>query len=220
MTLTKYGKREWLRTTVIALIFAILFLIGWFYHLFSLKGLIGFLIFDLIVWLAAVAFFRDPNRKVTEGATVLTAPADGVVRDIEFIPNGNCGNPELAKLFEGQDMLRIGIFLSVFDVHVNRAPCDMQVVFSAHKNGAYHDARNPDAIKENESLLLGGKGKIAGKEFPMAVKQISGAIARRIVCEADPGTELKKGERYGMIKFGSRTELYLPAKIFRKRQER
>ena len=109
-------------------------------------------------------------------------------------------------------MLRIGIFLSVFDVHVNRAPCDMQVVFSAHKNGAYHDARNPDAIKENESLLLGGKGKIAGKEFPMAVKQISGAIARRIVCEADPGTELKKGERYGMIKFGSRTELYLPAK--------
>ena len=109
-------------------------------------------------------------------------------------------------------MFRIGIFLSVFDVHVNRAPCDLTVRFTCHKDGSYHDARDVRAIKENESLLLGAVGEIGGGKFPVAVKQISGAIARRIVCEAESGTVLKKGDCYGMIKFGSRTELYLPVK--------
>ena len=76
----------------------------------------------------------------------------------------------------------------------------------------YFDARDSKAIKENESLVIAGIATVAGKEYPIAVKQISGAIARRIVCEAEPGTSLKRGERYGMIKFGSRTELYIPAK--------
>ena len=111
-----------------------------------------------------------------------------------------------------KEKAKSGIFLSVLDVHVNRAPCRMTVRFVRHQDGSYHDARDPRAIKENESLVLGGTGKVCGKEFPMAVKQISGAIARRIVCRAEPGSEFEKGYCYGMIKFGSRTELYLPVK--------
>ena len=102
--------------------------------------------------------------------------------------------------------------MSVFNVHVNRAPCDLTVRFTLHKDGSYHDARDVRAVKENESQLLGAVGEICGRKFPVAVKQISGAIARRIVCEAESGSVLQKGECYGMIKFGSRTELYLPVK--------
>ena len=137
---------------------------------------------------------------------------DGVVRDCELIPNGSCGCPELAELFEGNDMFRIGIFLSVLDVHVNRAPCRMTVRFVRHKDGSYFDARDPRAVKENESQIVGGTGEVCGREFPVAVKQISGAIARRIVCPVEPGAKFEKGFCYGMIKFGSRTELYLPVK--------
>ena len=107
-------------------------------------------------------------------------------------------------------MLRIGIFLSVFNVHLNRAPADLTVKLSVHKDGCYYDARDNRAIKENESQLIAGTATIAGKEYPLAVKQISGAIARRIVCRAEPGDSLARGERCGMIRFGSRVDLYLP----------
>ena len=209
MTLTKYGKPEWMRASVAAVLLLILCLLAAFF-VNTMAG-IGFAGLVVLLWVAFVAFFRDLVRKTPSDEIVLTAPADGVVRDCELIPNGNCGNEELSKLFEGQDMLRIGIFLSVFDVHVNRAPCRLKVLFTAHKDGEFHDARDLRAVRENESLILGGKGRIRDMEFPVAVKQISGAIARRIVCDVFPGSELDKGERYGMIKFGSRTELYLPA---------
>ena len=210
MTLTKYGRKEWMSATVLALLLAVVCV--------AVSILVGplagscLLILTAVVWLAFVAFFRDPVRRIPAEEDVLVSPADGVVRDCELIPNGSCGCPELAELFEGKDMFRIGIFLSVLDVHVNRAPCRMKVRFSVHKDGSYYDARDPRAVKENESQLLGGEGEIAGKVFPLAVKQISGAIARRIVCPVEPETCLEKGECYGMIKFGSRTELYLPVK--------
>ena len=210
MTLTKYGKPEWMRASIAALFLLLLCaLLAVFVNSMAGICLAGLV---LILWTAFVAFFRDPARKTPSEEVALTSPADGVVRDCELIPNGSCGNEELSKLFEGQDMLRIGIFLSVLDVHINRAPCKLKVLFTAHKEGEFHDARDPKASKENESLILGGKGHIKGTEFPVAVKQISGAIARRIVCGISAGAELEKGERYGMIKFGSRTELYLPAK--------
>ena len=91
--------------------------------------------FIVIVWIAFAAFFRDPERHIPEDPEVLVSPADGVVRDCELIPHGSCGCPELAELFEGSDMFRIGIFLSVLDVHVNRAPCRMTVRFVRHKDG-------------------------------------------------------------------------------------
>ncbi len=210
MTLTKYGRKEWLTATVLALFllalcFVMAVLVDW-------RAGVSLAVFIVIVWIAFAAFFRDPERRIPEDPEVLVSPADGVVRDCELIPHGSCGCPELVELFEGNDMFRIGIFLSVLDVHVNRVPCRMTVRFVCHKDGSYFDARDPRAVKENESQIIGGTGEVCGRKFPVAVKQISGAIARRIVCLVEPGAQFEKGFCYGMIKFGSRTELYLPVK--------
>lgn len=167
-----------------------------------------------IIWGGIAAFFRDPVRNIPDDPTFVLSPADGTVRDIEFIKNESIECKELRNLFAGQDMLRIGIFLSVFNVHVNRAPVAMDVKFKFYKKGAFHDARDGAAIKENESMTIGGESELDGITYPVAVKQVSGAIARRIVCPPEAGRKLEKGECYGMIKFGSRTELYLPCKGF------
>lgn len=206
MKLTKYGRREWLGLGLAALallaLCAIVALVG------ETAGIyLGILV--AATWLAVAAFFRDPERLVPSDASAIVSPADGVVKDIELIRGDD---EDFNALFQGRDVLRIGIFLSVLDVHLNRTPCDMKLRFKKYKEGAYHDARDAKAIKENESLLIGGDGSAGALSFPVAVRQISGAIARRIVCEPEPGDSLSKGQRYGMIKFGSRTELFLPAK--------
>jgi phosphatidylserine decarboxylase len=165
---------------------------------------ITLIVITTLLWMAIAAFFRVPIRKIPKEEQVLVSPADGVVRDIEKITEHGI------DLFQGQELLRIGIFLSVLDVHVNRAPCIFNVEYKKYKEGRFHDARSPDCVKENESLVIAGEGHAAGKCFPVAVRQVSGAIARRIVCEAKDGDRIEKGAIYGMIKFGSRTELFLP----------
>lgn len=203
MKLTKYGIKEWLGTGLIAwmLMAAIIYMyIIYGNALFILAG-----IFLGVVWLCIAAFFRDPKRTVPRDSTSIVSPADGVVKDIELVKDGDLG------CFEGSDMLRIGIFLSVLDVHLNRAPTNMHIEFVQYKKGRFHDARKEEASQENESMTIAGRASVNGRKFPIAVRQISGAIARRIVCAAKIGDSLKKGEKYGMIKFGSRTELYLPA---------
>jgi phosphatidylserine decarboxylase len=101
---------------------------------------------------------------------------------------------------------RVGIFLSVFDVHTNRAPTDSRVIYRRHRAGLFLDARRPDCSDKNESMTWG----FENSGVTIVVRQITGAIARRIVAWANVGDELKRGERFGMIRFGSRTELYLP----------
>ena len=207
MKLTKYGKREWGIATAVAVVL----LAGTIACGIFLSHSAGLYLSILVIalWVAFVGFFRDPSRAITLQDDLLLSPADGVVKDIELIRASDY--PQLAEVFEGRDMLRVGIFLSVFNVHLNRAPVDWTLSFKYYKKGAFHDARDGRAGRENESMLVGGIGSIDGIRFPVAVKQISGAVARRIVCPVEPGAVLKKGERYGMIKFGSRTELYLPA---------
>ena len=149
----------------------------------------------------SLAFFRDPCRIVPEDGSVLLAPADGEIADIEEIVESS---------FIGGSVLRIGIFLSIFDVHINRSPCRVKVEKIGYKKGRYLDARDPQAGRVNESNDL----FLLRTEMPqnrLIVRQISGAIARRIVCQAKEGQELAGGEKFGMIKFGSRTELYVPA---------
>jgi phosphatidylserine decarboxylase len=202
MKLAKYGMREWLGSGCIALVLCGLwYIVATRWH--APTG-IALILITTLLWMAIAAFFRVPVRKIPSEDTLLVSPADGVVRDIEKITEHGIG------LFEGQEMLRIGIFLSVLDVHVNRAPCTFQVKYKKYKEGQFHDARSPDCVKENESLVIAGEGQASGKSFPMAIRQVSGAIARRIVCEAKDGDRIEKGEIYGMIKFGSRTELWLP----------
>ena len=114
----------------------------------------------------------------------------------------------------GTRAVRVGMFLSVFNVHVNRSPVAGTVRHLEHKDGKYLDARDPACARENERQDLGlelpGGGRIL-------IRQISGAIARRIVCEAKEGQGLARGERYGMIKFGSRAEVYAPVGRFQPR---
>jgi phosphatidylserine decarboxylase len=203
MKLTKHGMREWLGAAMVALLLSAVW--GWLaLNVHPAAGL-SLLAMTWLLWLAVAAFFRVPKRAIVADAAALVSPADGIVRDIEEV--GDHG----IELFAGQTLTRIGIFLSVLDVHVNRAPCDMTVQYRKYKEGRFLDARDRRCAKENESLVIAGTGRAGGREFPVAVRQVSGAIARRIVCVPQPGASLQKGEIYGMIKFGSRTELYFPA---------
>jgi phosphatidylserine decarboxylase len=138
-------------------------------------------------------FFRDPPRRVPAEPNLLVSPADGTVTEISEVEEN-----EYLK----EPCHKIGIFLSVFDVHINRAPCDGVVRATRYKPGKFLDARHPDcgALNESNTIHLGD----------VVVKQIAGAIARRIVCEARENESLARGQKFGMIKFGSRTELYIP----------
>lgn len=205
MKLAKYGKREWLGGGIVALaIGGMGLLVALRIHAWAGWGLV---VLAALAWLAVAAFFRVPDRNIPQEPGMLVSPADGVVKDIGVVTDHGI------EPFDGQPLTRIGIFLSVLDVHVNRAPADMEIIYRSYKPGRFLDARDPRCAKENESLVIAGNAQITGKSLPVAVRQISGAIARRIVCEPNPGDRLKKGEIYGMIKFGSRTELYFPSEI-------
>lgn len=205
MTLTRYGLREWGTAGLITLVI----LIGCWYLIRHGHPEWGWLVAGVVVvlFLAFAAFFRNPSRTIPADPAVLVGPADGVVRDIEVVEDFNF------PPFEGKAR-RIGIFLSVLNVHVNRAPAELEVESKFYREGEYLDARNSECAKRNEAMTIAGIATAGGKRFPLAVRQISGAIARRIVCPVDPGRKLRKGEVYGMIKFGSRTELYLPVDGF------
>jgi len=205
MTLTRYGFREWGSALAAAVIVwagcVVLFVFGF------IAASIIIAVIALLLFLAFAAFFRNPRRKLPEDEKMLASPADGMVRDIEVIHDFDL------PPFKG-DALRIGIFLSVLNVHVNRTPAKLNVVNVNYRPGKYLDARDPRCGKENEAMTISGEASVGEKTFPMAIRQISGAIARRIVCPVQPGRRLERGEVYGMIKFGSRTELYLPVEGF------
>ncbi len=150
-----------------------------------------------------IAFFRNPARTPQGGPNCLIAPADGLVWDITELDE-----PTFIK---GR-AVRIGIFLSVFDVHVNRSPCEGEVQYAHYKPGKFLDVRHPDCAHENEANTLGiAVSPSVAPGLRILVRQLSGLIARRIVCVHGVGDRLARGELYGMIKFGSRTELWLPA---------
>ena len=157
-----------------------------------------FALLPLIPLAIVVWFFRDPERFGTQEPAVLLSPADGTVTDIEEVDE-----PEF---IQGR-ALRIGIFLSPLNVHVNRVPCDGTVQWVKFRAGEFLPAYNPQAPQRNESIAL-------GLETPgglrIIVKQVTGVLARRIICEAQAGDTLCRGQRHGMIKLGSRTELYIP----------
>jgi phosphatidylserine decarboxylase len=143
------------------------------------------------------AFFRNPPRQVPPGERTLVSPADGRVIAVDEI-----------EVAGGEKALRIGIFLSVFDVHVNRAPIAGRVVALERSGDAFLAAFNPEAETKNVRLDL--TLELASGER-VRVAQITGLIARRIVCHAEVGEWLPRGARYGLIRFGSRTDLVLPA---------
>ncbi len=199
--LTKYGWPQVavfpaviFATMVVCLIVGISYLPAW--ATVSIELVLAI----ILIWV--LMFFRDPYRSCPSDKNLLLAPADGKVTDIEIAEEDN---------FIGADAIRIGIFLSIFDVHINRAPCNAKVEKITYRQGKYINAANPHSGRVNESndLYL---VRTDGPNDKLVVRQISGAIARRIVCEKAEGQKLTGGEKFGMIKFGSRTELYVPAR--------
>lgn len=149
-----------------------------------------------IMFLSVLCFFRDPERKIPAGEGIIVSPADGKIMEITTDED-----PFLAKTYT-----RITIFLSVFNVHVNRAPIDGKIEKQRYDPGKMLAAFNPKASKENEQntlLFRNGKAEIL-------VKQITGLIARRIVCWANVGDNYALGQRFGLIQFGSRVDLFVP----------
>jgi phosphatidylserine decarboxylase len=176
----------------------------WIFLAVAALGWVGF--FSGQLWLIMVAallflfclnFFRDPERPVPPGDDVVVAAADGVVSEIIEIEE-----TEVLKT----RCRRVGIFLSVFDVHVNKAPITGKITYCQHHPGLFLDARDPACSEKNEALTWAFEGAKA----TLVVRLLTGAIARRIVPWSQVGEEVPKGFRFGMIRFGSRTEVYLP----------
>ncbi len=155
----------------------------------------------MILTLWSIYFFRDPPRGVPQDDGLLIAPADGLVQMIvDAVPP-----PELGLGSEA--LTRVSIFLSVFDVHINRAPCAASIDVVAYRPGKFLNAAADKASDENERMALALRrpdGRVIG------CVQIAGWVARRIVCYVKPGQAVVAGERFGHIRFGSRTDLYLP----------
>ncbi|MHC5113127.1 MAG: phosphatidylserine decarboxylase, partial [Planctomycetota bacterium] len=154
----------------------------------------------LVIWAAIVSFFRDPIRTIPQDLPpgVMLSPADGVVSAVETVDEHECT--------DGPAVI-VRIFLSVLNVHVNRAPCDAEVVKLAYTPGKFLNAQTEESARVNENNLTTlrlDNGETIG------LRQISGMIARRIVCPLKPGDRLTQGQKFGMIKFGSTAELILP----------
>ena len=148
-------------------------------------------------WL--VSFFRDPPRQIPEGPGLLVSPADGTVAEVTHVEHDS---------FLDGPAVRIGIFLSIFNVHLNRAPAAARVIELRYSPGKFLNALKPESALENEAMWIGLEEE-APPHRRLAVRQIAGLFARRIVCPLRPGEMLARGAKIGMIKLGSRTELIL-----------
>jgi phosphatidylserine decarboxylase len=152
----------------------------------------------VVLTLGVAAFFRDPERSIPTGDELVVSPADGRVVAIAPV----VGDPLFADA-----MTRISIFLSPLDVHINRAPVAGRVSNVRYQTGKFLAAFKEDASRQNEQNAL---HIVDERERNWGVVQVAGAVARRIVCRAKAGDLLSRGERFGLIMFGSRTDLYLP----------
>ncbi len=174
----------------LAIVTALLFAFGW-------KNAA---IISLALTLFVLFFFRDPDRTVPGGKGIVVSPADGrviVIKDV-FEPT-----------YLKQNVKQISIFLSVFNVHVNRSPSSGTVEIVKYNPGKFHVASVDKASLANEQTAM----VISDGGAKILVKQIAGLIARRIVCYAKPGDKIDIGERYGLIRFGSRVDIFLPRDV-------
>lgn len=199
--LTRYGRREWLGGTAVAAAgcgaLAVMARLMSPLCLLPAAGIV-------LLWLWMLWFFRDPDRALPAEEGVFLSPADGMVTDVTAVgPDDELGT----------DGVKVGVFMSVFSVHVNRAPCDGRVDSIEHRSGAFLDARRSDAGSRNESAtirLAHGRG---GRSHTIVIRQVAGLIARRIITDLTEGQDVRRGQRIGMIKFGSRLELLVPREL-------
>jgi phosphatidylserine decarboxylase len=163
--------------------------------LWQLTGSKGIGVVPLLLAVFFLWFFRDPARRIPSGPGEIVSPGDGQVTEAEWIetPDGS--------------RLRLSIFLNVFDVHVNRSPIEGTVTAVNYKKGLFLNAMRADSNVLNEQNVI----VIEHEECSVQVKQIAGLLARRIVCNVKPGDKLLRGQRFGLIKFGSRVDVLMPS---------
>jgi phosphatidylserine decarboxylase len=147
-----------------------------------------------------ISFFRDPHRVVPSEPGLVVSPADGKIAEITKLAHDR---------FVGGPAVKIGIFLSIFNVHLNRSPLAARVVRLRYHPGKFLNALNPESAILNENMVIGLE-ETAAPYRKLIVRQIAGLFARKIVCDLKPGQEVGRGEKFGMIKLGSRTEIILP----------
>jgi phosphatidylserine decarboxylase len=164
---------------------------------------LGVLLLPLTIW--CVAFFRDPERVTPDAQGLIICPADG-----KLLPLAEVAPPEELGLGSAP-RTRLSIFMNVFNVHVNRSPVSGTVISKAYRPGKFFNASFDKASIFNErmSLRLRPQGR-ADEARDLAVVQIAGLVARRIVCDVGPGQGVERGGRFGIIRFGSRVDVYLP----------
>jgi len=157
-------------------------------------------ILPVILFLFISYFFRNPNREIAPDELRLVSPADGVVMDVERV---------IEDQFLKGESIRVRIFLSLHNVHVNRSPMAGEVVFRSYRPGQMIPAFKSYASELNEKNYVG----IQNKHLQILVTQVTGFVARRIVCWVNKGDRVVKGERYGLIKFGSCSEIFVPTNV-------
>lgn len=162
-----------------------------------MAGPVWIAIFPLALTLFMAYFFRDPERAIPEGEGLFVSPADGKILVLQAVRESG---------FINNETLQISIFMSPLNVHVNRAPCDGAVEKVVHTNGRFLSAFKPEASVQNENIAM----LMDTKYGKVLVRQIAGFLARRAVCRVEPGHDLNRGERYGVIKFSSRVDIFLP----------
>jgi len=168
---------------------------------FLIAAWLGLLLLPLTLW--CIAFFRDPERSTPTAAGLIVAPADGKLLPIvEAAPPPELGLGDAPRV-------RLSIFMNVFNVHVNRNPVSGTVTGLAYRPGKFFNASFDKASVHNERMAMRLKPDGGGDE--LVVVQIAGLVARRIVCELAQGQRVAQGARFGMIRFGSRLDVYLPA---------
>lgn len=194
MPFTKYGLRELVLYALLipALLWVGVWALAWFVH----TALWAAGVVPLFLTCFVSNFFRDPDRPLPGDEFTVVSPADGTVTDV--------GEKQIDEYLKCKAQ-GIGVFLSVVDVHVNRAPLDGTVEYLRHQDGQYLDARDPECGTLNEAQNIGFQSTWGPRFY---LRQITGLIARRIVCPLQVGSKVGRGERFGMLKFGSRTELY------------
>ena len=162
----------------------------WVLTHFMVLTLIPVLLAAFFMW-----FFRDPNRVIPAAPGLVVSPADGKVEEAEWIET------------TAGSRIRITIFLNVFDVHVNRTPVGGTVTLVEYREGQFLNAMNAESAVHNEQTLI----TIDAGGYEVSFKQIAGLLARRIICNLQAGDQVERGQRMGLIKFGSRTDVLLPA---------
>ncbi|MDZ7291356.1 MAG: phosphatidylserine decarboxylase family protein [candidate division KSB1 bacterium] len=191
--------REGYKTVFPLALAAIIFTLG------SLKlggGLVGWSL-SVALWVftaLCIFFFRDPERQKPQGKDIIVSPADGTVIGIDEVDENQFMNGRAR---------RVSIFMSVWNVHVNRAPMEGVVKYLRYQPGRFHVASLPKASLENEQVIIG----IESPWGRILVKQIAGILARRVVCHLREGQHVARGERFGIIKFGSRLEVFVPLSV-------